>query len=247
MKAYVINLAHATERWELIKKHLRGLSISYSRIEGVYGKELPMPLQNYNERKYRILHGKTTNTGELGCYFSHLKALEDFLNSSDSHALILEDDIEPPSNIMNLIDRALSYCKYWNLLRLTSFTPGEHLAFAEIGNGYNLSYNLKVLKNTGAYVIDRWAAECVLQKMQPMFLPYDVALDREWHYGFKTACISPLPIRLNMDLPGQIPSARKIRFYRTTTFHLFHLLTHIERRWYRRRFYNETTREIKSK
>ena len=189
--------------WELIKKHLRGLSISYSRIEGVYGKELPMPLQNYNERKYRILHGKTTNTGELGCYFSHLKALKDFLNSSDSHALILEDDIEPPSNIMNLIDRALSYCKYWNILRLTSFTPGEHLAFAEIGNGYNLSYNLKVLKNTGAYVTDRWAAECVLQKMQPMFLPYDVALDREWHYGFKTACISPLPIRLNMDLQGK--------------------------------------------
>ena len=112
---------------------------------------------------------------------------KDFLDSSDSHALILEDDIEPPSNIMNLIDRALSYCKYWNLLRLTSFTPGEHLAFAEIGDGYNLSYNLKVLKNTGAYVIDRWAAQCLLQKMQPMFLPYDVALDREWHYGFKTA------------------------------------------------------------
>ena len=239
MHAYVINLAHATERWELMEKQLNALHIDHTRVEGVYGNRLSEPIADYNERKYRILHGKTTNKGEVGCYLSHIKTLRAFLCSDANHALVLEDDVQLPDNILNLIEHDLNFSKHWNLLRLTAFTPGEHLSFADLSDGFKLSYNLKVLKNTGAYVIDRKAAQCVLEKMLPMFLPYDVALDREWHYGFKTACISPLPIPLNMELPGQIPPARKIRFYRSTSFHAFHALTHLERKWYRRQFYKD--------
>lgn len=245
MHAYVINLAHATERWKLIKKQLIAHQIEHSRIEGVYGSHLIQPIADYNERKYQILHGKTTNKGEVGCYFSHIKTLRAFLGSNANHALVLEDDVQLPDNILNLIEQALHFSKYWNLLRLTAFTPGEHLSFADLADGFQLSYNLKVLKNTGAYVIDRHAAQCVLQKMLPMCLPYDVALDREWHYGFKTACISPLPIPLNMELPGQIPPAKKIRFYRSTSFHAFHAFTHLERKWHRRQFYKDALCKIK--
>ena len=100
-----------------------------------------------------------------------------------------------------------------------------------------LSYNLKVLKNTGAYFLNRHAAQCILDKMLPMHLPYDVALDQEWHYGFKAACITPLPVQLNKELPGQIPPARKIRFFRTTTFKFFHAKRHIERIRHRSKYF----------
>ena len=245
MHTFVINLAHATERWELMEKQLKALQIDHTRVEGVYGNRLAEPIADYNERKYRILHGKTTNKGEVGCYLSHIKALRAFLCSDANHALFLEDDVQLPDNILNLIEQALNFSKYWNLLRLTTFTPGEHLSFADLSDGFKLSYNLKVLKNTGAYVLDRKAAQCVLEKMLPMFLPYDVALDREWHYGFKTACISPLPIPLNMELPGQIPPTRKIRFYRSTSYHAFHAFTHLERKWHRRQFYKDALFKIK--
>lgn len=245
MHSYVINLADADERWRFMQKQLDRIKIPYTRLEGILGKELTLPHHNYNESKYRILHGKKTNMGELGCFFSHIKALQTFLNSDASHAMILEDDIKLPANLIGLIQEALEYAQFWNLLRLTSFTRGEHLCFAKLSSGFSLSYNLKVLKNTGAYIVDRQGATCIVNKMLPMFLPYDVALDREWHYGFRTACISPLPILLNMDLPGQIPPARKIRIFRSTTFHLFHLLSHVERRFYRLKFYRETSRMIR--
>ena len=217
----------------------------HTRIDGVYGDLIAEPIPNYNERKYQILHGKTTNKREVGCYFSHIKTLRQFLDSNAEHALVLEDDIHLPEDILQLIKQAKNFSKYWNLLRLTAFKPGKHLRFAQLNEKFALSYNLKVLKNTGAYVIDRTAAQCVLEKMLPMFLPYDVALDREWHYGFKTACISPLPIPLNMELPGQIPPAKKIRFYRSTSFHAFHTMTHLERIWHRRRYFNASMQMIR--
>lgn len=244
MHAYVINLAQATERWALMESQLEAFAIDYTRIEAVYGDKLTLPHEDYNSRKYNVLHGKTTNRRELGCYFSHIKALRAFLDSEAEHALILEDDIQLPEGILEIIDSALAYSDHWNLIRMTSFTPGEHLTFAQLNETYSLSYNLKVLKNTGAYIIDRHAAQCILDHMLPMCLPYDVALDRNWRYGFKTACISPLPILLNMDLPGQIPAAKKIRFFRSTIFHAFHLLTHIERRIYRRRDYKQTIAKL---
>lgn len=247
MQAYVINLAHATERWSLMEAQLHEIDLKYSRIEGVYGDQLAEPIDNYNSRKYNILHGKTTNKREVGCFFSHIKVLREFLKTKATHTLVLEDDIALPKGILNLIDKAINFSEDWNLLRLTSFTPGEHLPFAQLTDDYNLTYNKKVLKNTGAYVIDRYAAECILKNMLPMCLPYDVALDREWRYGFKTACIAPLPIRLNMDLPGQIPPARKIRFFRSTTFHFFHGLTHLERHFYRKRFYREALQRTQGK
>lgn len=245
MHAYVINLAYATERWAIMEGQLNQLTIDYTRIEAVYGDTLKLPHPDYNSLKYNILHGKTTNKRELGCYFSHIKALRAFMESGAKYALVLEDDIQLPNGLLNLIEQAIHYCDHWNLLRLTSFKPGEQLAFAKLDDQYALSYNLKVLKNTGAYVIDRHAAQCILDRMLPMCLPYDVALDRNWRYGFKTACISPLPITLNMDLPGQIPAAKKIRFFRSISFHAFHLLTHIERRISRRRDFKQATREQK--
>ena len=57
-----------------------------------------------------------------------------------------------------------------------------------------LAYNPEFVKNTGAYLINRKAAQACTQKMLPMQLPYDVALDRDWDFDFKTACIVPFPV-----------------------------------------------------
>jgi glycosyl transferase family 25 len=111
--------------------------------------------------------------------------------------------------------------------------------FGQLNGEYEISYNIRVLKNTGAYFINRNAAKCCLEKMLPMYLPYDVALDQEWKLGFKTACITPFPVQLEKEMPSQIPRAKRIRFYRSTTFHFFHIKTHIERIFHRKRFFNQ--------
>lgn len=238
-QAYIINLKHAESRWKRIQSNVKSLSIPHLRIEGIQGDHLPENLEEYNQVKYNITHGKRTNRKEIGCYLSHIKALKVFLKSGDKYGLILEDDITLPANIKDLIDAAFPYSTHWDMLRLSAHTPGNPLPFASLPDGHVLAYNTRVLKNTGAYLVNRHAAQCICKKMIPMFLPYDVALDCDWRYGFKTAYISPLPMLINYDLPSQIPPAKKIRFFRTTTFHLFHGIRHLERRFHRKRYFNQ--------
>lgn len=236
--AYVINLARATERMAHMQSELDRIQIEFTRIDAVLGDQLSEPIEDFDEKRFNRLTGKHRNKREIGCYFSHIKALKSFLKTSAEHALILEDDINLPDTLPALLAEAIKHSAHWDLLRLTSSRKGVLIHIAPLNDTHQLAYNTKVLKNTGAYLINRKAAERCIKYMLPMRLPYDVALDREWDFGFKTACITPFPIKLE-DFPGQIPKAPRIRIYRATTFHLFHLLTRFQRAKQRKRYARE--------
>lgn len=238
-QAYIINLEHATERWNHVRSNLEERDIPHVRIEGVYGDRIELPTPEYNEHKYHVHNGKVTNKREIGCYLSHIKALKEFLKTDDAYALILEDDITLPDDIKTIISESLELAEHWDLLRLTSSREGEYLTFGKLTTGHQISYNIRVLKNTGAYLINRTAAQKLVNEMLPMYLPYDEALDRDWDYGFKTAVITPFPVKLEEEMPSQIPRAERIRLYRSTTFHFFHILTHLERIRHRKKYFSE--------
>lgn len=238
LQTFVINLKDATERWAHMQEALDKVGLSYTRIDAVLGKNLEEPIEAFNERRFNILTGKHKNYGEIGCYLSHIRALNTFLESNADYALILEDDVDLPAILPQLLAQTIRHSQHWDLLRLTSSRAGHYLKITQLDAHHDLVYNTRVLKNTGAYLINRKAAQACADKMLPMCLPYDVALDRDWDYGFKTACIVPFPIKLE-DFPGQIPKAPRIRRYRATTFHLFHLLTRIQRTTHRKRYARE--------
>lgn len=245
MRAYVINLKHAADRWEHVRVNLEALRIPYERIEGVYGRELSLPIEDYNERAYHVLNGKVTNPGEVGCYFSHIRALETFLESDLPYALILEDDVTLPPGIADLLDAATAYAADWDLLRLTSSREGKFLVFGQLTDGFEIAYNTRVLKNTGAYYISRRGARQVIDRLLPMRLPYDEALDRDWDYDCRSACIVPFPVRLEEEMESQIRRAERIRLYRSTTFHLFHTITHFQRIMHRNRYFRDQQQRVR--
>ena len=79
-----------------------------------------MPHKNYSEElKYNLLHGKKTNLGELGCYFSHLNVLKKFLNTKKIWLFVCEDDIEFNEDIIQIINGALNSSIHFDLLRLS--------------------------------------------------------------------------------------------------------------------------------
>lgn len=232
--SFVINLKGATGRWDYMSKALDEAGLDYTRIDAVLGKNLEEPIEAFNEGRFNILTGKHKSYGEIGCYLSHIKALKTFLKSDLDYALILEDDVNLPNHLPELIAEAITHHQHWDILRLSSSRDGQYIKISNMSFGSNLVYNTRVLKNTGAYVINRKAAQACVDKMLPMCLPYDVALDRDWDYGFKTACIVPFPIKVE-DFPSQIAKAPRILRYRCTTFHIFHLITRIQRTIYRHR------------
>ena len=236
IQAFIINLDKATERMRHMRSEIEPTAIPYTRIEAVYGPALAEPIKGFNEKRFNVLTGKVKNLREVGCYLSHIRALEAFLESDAEYGLILEDDVKLPSNLPQLLDKSIYHSQHWDLLRLSSSREGVFLRITELTQDHQLVYNTKVLKNTGAYLVNRTAAKNCIQKMLPMCLPYDVALDREWDFNIRAACITPFPVELE-DFPTQISQrSKRIKLYRSTTFHLFHILTRYQRIIHRKKY-----------
>lgn len=194
LPVYVINLESATKRWANTQKIFSAAGIAFSRVSAVDGKTLKLDPAEYSESWYRRLHGRETNPPEVGCYLSHLDALRTFLGTESELALICEDDLEFGPDIVSLLAKALAGPRFWNVLRLSGLSAGRPLTVRRLGQDHRLCINIARIKGSGAYVIDRTAARVFTDRLLPMVLPYDHALDREWFYGLTAACVSPFPI-----------------------------------------------------
>jgi glycosyl transferase family 25 len=194
MHAYIINMDSATERWRFVSAHFAATGIPFTRISGVNGRQLTLPIPEYDETAYRRRHGQRTNLGAVGCFLSHLKSLRAFLDSEHEVAIIGEDDAKPVANLRDIVEKALRHRDSWDILRLCGFHNPHPASYARLDDQYQLCVCFTRLCGTGAYAVTRRAAETLLAELTPMYLPIDHALDREWAYGLRAAAVVPLPI-----------------------------------------------------
>ena len=205
MITYLINLKRANDRLVSAKEAFDKAGINFNLEVAVDGKELSLPHQDYSELKYNLLHGKKTNLGELGCYFSHLNVLEKFLNTKEDLALICEDDIEFDEDIIEIINGALKSGINFDLLRLSGGSIrnkeiGLPLKLKKIHNDFFLSLNFGFKSGTGCYLINRHAAKNIIKKIKKMSLPIDHAMDRDWILKIRSLSITPAPVYLKEEL-----------------------------------------------
>ena len=193
MRAYIINLDSAKDRWESVAREFSGTKFELRRISGVDGNTLQITPDDYSATLYRWFHGRPTNPRHIGCYLSHVRAMKAFLATDDSHALICEDDLLLRADFEKVIEFALRYTFSWNILRLTGLGKGQPVKIVKLGNKYSLCVNFGRLKGTGAYVLDRKAASAWADGLLPMRLPIDHALDREWFFGLRAVDVLPFP------------------------------------------------------
>lgn len=205
MIAYLINLKRANERLVSAKETFDKVGIIFNLEVAIDGKDLSLPHKDYSELKYNLLHGKKTNLGELGCYFSHLNVLEKFLNTEENWALVCEDDIEFNENINKIISGAINSRVHFDLLRLSGGSDrnkekGIPIKLQKIYKDFYLSLNLGFKSGTGCYLINRHAAKNVLNKLKKMSLPIDHAMDRDWLLSIRSLSIFPAPVYLKEEL-----------------------------------------------
>ena len=94
----VINLEGSDERLESVRHMLDREQIAWRRMPAVDGRHgMQEGDYDYDESAAIIRHDRPLNTGEIGCYLSHIKALRMFLAGEAACAVVLEDDIDIPS------------------------------------------------------------------------------------------------------------------------------------------------------
>lgn len=214
MKAYIINLPHAHKHRMHMEQTLNNFKINYEFIEAIYGKDIDVPNSMYDEKAYRLLHGKLTNKSEIGCYFSHIKALETFIRSEHSHALIFEDDLILDKSFDEILLKAMNYSEQFDILRLSSLHNGYPVKLTNILNNFNLCHYLCYCGGAGAYLLNRKAAKILIEKIIPMYLPFDHAFDREWLLNLRIMYIHPSPIKQNIFENSQIKATSEYKLKR---------------------------------
>ena len=193
MQAFIINLDTAADRWKRIVELFARTRISVVRVPAVAGAALQLPIPEFHERRFHLLHGRVTNVREVGCYLSHVAAMRAFLETDDAHGLICEDDIVPGPAFDEVVESALAHARHWNVLRLTGLGKGTPLKARKLCGDFHLCISLGRVKGAGAYVVDRAAATVFVERLLPMWLPFDHAIDREWHFGLRAAYVLPFP------------------------------------------------------
>lgn len=180
---YVINLERGKERLRSISEACAFAGIEFERVDAVDGRSLAQ--DQWHEMdfdRWRNTHGADPLPGEYGCYVSHIKALRTFAESDYDSALIMEDDAVPTS-------KANDFCKWLNahfchetmLVRLSFhrnnfFRPlNTQNPTAAIGQCWHGPTG-----SAAAYWVTRKAATRLLDALLPIYLPYDIMLERPW-------------------------------------------------------------------
>jgi len=204
--SYVINLPNARDRWEKIQARLIAAGLGHTRIEAINGRELQLPIPEFDEFWHRLMTGRRPIPAEIGCYLSHIKALDAFLaaEATCTHALIFEDDAIFSDELPAIVDAALRHADLWDVLRLSTVGHDRVLRAISLRGRSFLGVNVTRCKGAAGYVVNRKAAATFRRKLVPMQLAWDIAFDIEYFWGLKALAVTPFPVVPDERLPTQI-------------------------------------------
>ncbi|NBO77520.1 MAG: glycosyltransferase family 25 protein [Betaproteobacteria bacterium] len=234
LHTWVINLDRAPQRLARIGAQLDGLGLPWTRFPAVEGKLLPAAAQAelLDRAGFESRHGMTPSLGELGCYLSHVRLMQDFLASPHSFALVLEDDVKPTAALPEVLQHLMAAQGRWDMVKLSAIHSGTPLAVLPLGQNHRLGVMFSRCTGSSAYVVNRAAAQRYVEQLLPMQLPYDHAYDRGWVYGLKVrrvfpeVCVHDDQVESTIGNPG--PS-RKFAWYRRWPTYAHRLRTELRR------------------
>jgi len=210
-RCYLINLDRSPDRLVNMHAHLSALGIAYERIPGVDGMTLDETTFCQHTCKNRYY--KPIRRGEVGCYLGHLKALQQFLDSSARYALVLEDDarFEPDicaliSDALNLRDHTLDVLLQWDLLKLAR-PQRRWIALAALGKRQLVEYGLSVPSTQTASIWTRDGAARFVRAFVGVTRPFDCDLQYPWETGLSVLSVHPPAARAE-DGPSTMGSAQ---------------------------------------
>jgi len=178
---YVINLARSRDRWERLQKSADAFSLDLRRVEAVEGKLLqPDELGNFDDAGFRRCHGKIAMPAEIGCYFSHIRALEVIAAAPEPFAVLVEDDVLFTPAFQPFVDKTTKISG-WDAIKLVNHRTAAFRPFRQVDDEFAIGRCLHgPLGSSAAYIVTRKGAAKLLAAIRPMRVPYDVALERGW-------------------------------------------------------------------
>jgi len=213
LQTFLINLDHSTDRLAAMKARLERHGRTWIRVPAVNGHVLDLAGLGrcVDEGAFARRHGKRLNPAEVGCHLSHLKALQAFLAGPWRWALILEDDADFPPDFSQLLAELLASEAQWDIVKLSAFHGGAPVPLARLTGRYQLAVPLARLMNANCILFNRHAAATLVERLQPMTLPYDHALEQAVLFGLRLRTVTPTPCPADTGLASTIGDCARLK------------------------------------
>lgn len=206
-KIWVVSLERAAERRAQFSEAAAACTVDWEFYAANTGVVAPL---TYDEGLTIRQFGRPLSPGELGCYTSHFKLWELFLQSDYDQAIILEDDILVDWLALNRLAGFDFHAGKIDILRLFSTHPFPYsLATLRFMSPHShLVKNEGLFLGTQGYLVTRAGAEALLTTGNVVTAPVDWVMSRYYEYRVINYCLLPYPI-LERYAPSHIGSARE--------------------------------------
>jgi glycosyl transferase, family 25 len=208
LKTWVINLDRAPDRLQRIAARLDALGLPWERLPAVDARVLsPAQQALLDTAGYRRKHGMDPVPGELGCYLSHVEAIDRFLASGADFGLVLEDDVKLKDSLPAVLEGLMQHPGRWDMVKLSAVHSGTPQPVLAVAPGHHLAVMLSQCTGSSAYLLNRRAAQAYAAGLLPMSLPYDHVFDQGWRFGLKVRLVTPTPCDHDDQVPSTIAAA----------------------------------------
>jgi glycosyl transferase family 25 len=193
---YLINLDRSTDRLRSAEQHFNAVSLPFERIAAIDARTEDLSIYPVDRRVFQRTHGRTTiRPGEIGCYFSHLKAIRAFLASGREFGIILEDDVLPQRQLSAVLEELLDFSNEWDIVSLFHFHRGGPVVVRQ-AKEFSLAVHVAHISSAAAYLLSRNAAERLIKHLEVMRACIDHSLYESWKHGLRLRSVMPMSIQL---------------------------------------------------
>ena len=234
---YVINLDRSSDRWTDIITQANRIELTVERVSGVDGHVISSDDRvNIDEKKFIVRNGRKILSGEYGCYRAHLTALEMFVASAFSAAIVMEDDVDLTENFLPRVAAIRNQLPSAELVKLLNHRSKGFRESVVTSYGDRVGRCLHGPQGSAAcYLVTRSGAIKLLNEIQTMRYPYDIALERGWKTGVEVYTVHSNIVKLSKhSIDSQIANrdqyrAVKIRGVRKISTHVIRAIEYLRR------------------
>ena len=188
LATYLINLDRAAERLLSAEAEINSASLKYERISAVDGNKLSRQQKDqYDEALAYKNFGRSLSLGEIGCYLSHVNAVDLFLQTDLEYCLVLEDDIKLHSEFNSVLPELIKFLNSnrksnFDVVNLCNKPKKSYNKFQTItanNSNFDLCRAHFFPVRTTAILWTRHGAEKFQASCQPIYSPIDQFL-KDW-------------------------------------------------------------------
>ena len=211
MTVHCISLADEHARRDYMRAQLDACGLPWRFFDAVridLGRGWP----DIYARDRRLRHsGVDMRAGEMGCYLSHRAIWKSFLSSEDALCLVLEDDVEIGPDFAAVVDALCEDTRDWEFVRLTGVFKRTSYPLRRLAGEHFLVEYAEQPNGTQGYLLNRRAAQRLVEYTADMVHAIDMAIDREWEHGVDIMGVAPGPISHQESFETTLGSAARLR------------------------------------